>query len=101
MRFNRRAAKKLMFKPAKPMAIALAELTRGNAQIDSLFIDEGFGTLDIDSIDEVFELLTTIQHSGKQIGIISHIHELTSRIPINIHLDKNNIGNSHIQIIHN
>jgi exonuclease SbcC len=83
------------------MAIALAELTRGNAQIDSLFIDEGFGTLDIDSIDEVFELLTTIQHTGKQIGIISHIQELTSRIPINIHLDKNNIGNSHIQVIQN
>ena len=83
------------------MALALAELTRGQAQIDSLFIDEGFGTLDSDSIDEVFELLNTIQHSGKQIGIISHVQNLTSRIPINIHLDKNNLGNSTIKLQYN
>lgn len=83
------------------MAMALAELTRGSTQIDSLFIDEGFGTLDQDSIEEVFELLEKIQHSGKQIGIISHVQSLTSRIGINIQLEKNSNGVSNIQIVHN
>lgn len=83
------------------MALALAELTRGNTEIDSLFIDEGFGTLDSDSIDEVFELLETIQHSGKQIGIISHVQSLTSRIGININLNKSTEGSSKVDIIYN
>jgi exonuclease SbcC len=83
------------------MAMALAELTRGNTQIDSLFIDEGFGTLDSDSINEVYELLLEIQHSGKQIGVISHISDLTSRIPVNINLVKNQNGLSDINILLN
>ena len=83
------------------MAMALAELTRGNTQIDSLFIDEGFGTLDSDSINEVYELLLEIQHSGKQIGVISHISDLTSRIPVNINLVKNQNGLSDINVLLN
>ena len=83
------------------MALALAELTRGQTEIDSLFIDEGFGTLDSDSIDEVFELLEAIQHSGKQIGIISHVQNLTSRIGININLNKSSEGSSKVDILYN
>ena len=83
------------------MAMALAELTRGNTQIDSLFIDEGFGTLDQDSIEEVFELLEKIQHSGKQIGIISHVQSLTNRIALNIQLEKSSSGVSNIDIVYN
>lgn len=83
------------------MALALAELTRGSTEIDSLFIDEGFGTLDQDSIDEVYELLEKIQHSGKQIGIISHVQSLTSRIGININLEKNSLGVSNIDLVYN
>ena len=79
------------------MALALAELTRGTAQIDSIFIDEGFGTLDSDSINDVYDLLESIQHSGKQIGVISHISELTNRINSNIFLQKSEEGNSTIQ----
>lgn len=83
------------------MALALAELTRGSTEIDSLFIDEGFGTLDQDSIDEVYELLEKIQHSGKQIGIISHVQSLTSRIGINVNLEKNSLGVSNIDLVYN
>jgi exonuclease SbcC len=83
------------------MAMALAELTRGSTQIDSLFIDEGFGTLDSDSINEVYDLLLEIQHSGKQIGVISHISDLTGRIPVNINLAKNQNGLSDINILLN
>ena len=83
------------------MAMALAELTRGKTQVDSLFIDEGFGTLDSDSINEVYELLQSIQNSGKQIGIISHVSDLTNRIPVNIFLKKNQQGISDISVLLN
>ena len=89
------------FQVSLAMAIALAELTRGQTQLDSLFIDEGFGTLDSETIDEVYELLLSIQHTGKQIGIISHVKDLTNRIPINVNLEKSSTGTSKIQIIHN
>lgn len=83
------------------MALALAELTRGQTQLDSLFIDEGFGTLDSEAIDEVYDLLVNIQHTGKQLGIISHIQPLTSRFPINIHLNKDSQGKSQTKIVYN
>lgn len=79
-------------------ALALAELSRGNAEIDSFFIDEGFGTLDEESLEDVIEMLQNIQGMGKQIGVISHVKKLTNRIPINIHLEKNHFGNSKIAI---
>ncbi len=83
------------------MALALAELTRGSAEIDSLFIDEGFGSLDTDSIEDVLELLEQVQHTGKQIGIISHIRELTNRIPLNVNVNKSDNGISHIKVLYN
>jgi exonuclease SbcC len=83
------------------MALALAELSRGEAELDSFFIDEGFGTLDQDSLEDVFNLLNDMQSNGKQIGLISHIKDLTQRIPININLSKNRLGNSDINILMN
>jgi len=83
------------------MAIALAELTRGNTQIDTLFIDEGFGTLDSEAIEEVYELLLNIQSTGKQVGIISHVKNLTEKLPVNLYLEKNFNGLSTIQKIFN
>lgn len=79
-------------------ALALAELSRGTAEIDSFFIDEGFGTLDEDSLEDVIDMLQSIQGLGKQIGIISHVKKLTERIPVNIHLDKNHFGDSTISL---
>jgi exonuclease SbcC len=83
------------------MALALAELSRGEAELDSFFIDEGFGTLDQDSLEDVFSMLNDMQNNGKQIGLISHIKHLTERIPININLSKNRMGNSEVNIIYN
>lgn len=83
------------------MALALAELTRGQNEIDSFFIDEGFGHLDVDSIDEVHEVLMSIQNRGKQIGIISHVKALTDRIPVNLRLQKSSLGESQTQFVYN
>ncbi|MFT6069204.1 MAG: exonuclease SbcC [Bacteriovoracaceae bacterium] len=83
------------------MALALAELTRGQNEIDSFFIDEGFGHLDGDSIEEVLEVLMNIQNRGKQIGIISHVKALTDRIPVNLTLQKTSLGESTTEFIYN
>ncbi len=83
------------------MALALAELTRGQNEIDSFFIDEGFGHLDGDSIEEVLEVLMNIQNRGKQIGIISHVRALTDRIPVNLTLQKTSLGESTTAFVYN
>lgn len=83
------------------MALALAEMTRGQAEIDSLFIDEGFGTLDQDSLEEVLDMLQHIQARGLQIGLISHVKNLTSRLAVNLHLTKKSDGNSTIGLVYN
>jgi len=83
------------------MALGLAEMTRGKVEINSFFIDEGFGTLDDESIDEVLNILLTIRSRGKQIGIISHVTSLTDRIPTRIHLEKDQWGESQVRYVQN
>ncbi len=83
------------------MAIALAEMTRGKAEIDSLFIDEGFGTLDSDSLQDVLDVLKQIQTRGLMIGIISHVKELTNSIPINLNVVKGQDGSSSLRLVYN
>jgi DNA repair exonuclease SbcCD ATPase subunit len=78
------------------LSLALAELSRGQTVIDAFFIDEGFGTLDDDSINEVLEVLNKIKNTGKQIGIISHVKKLTDQIPLNIDIKKVPSGPSEI-----
>jgi exonuclease SbcC len=82
------------------MALALSELTRGENIIDNFFIDEGFGTLDEDSIEEVLEMLNSIKSQGKTITLISHIKSLTSRIPVNINVQKAESGSSKISTLY-
>ena len=83
------------------MALGLAEMTRGQAEIDSLFIDEGFGTLDADSLDDVVDMLKQIQTRGLMVGIISHIKTLTNSVPVNLQVTKRQDGTSQLSIVHN
>lgn len=80
------------------MALGLAEMTRGQAEIDSLFIDEGFGTLDQDSLEDVLDMLQQIQTRGLMVGIISHIKTLTNALPVNLVLNKRTDGTSSISL---
>ncbi|GAB4409706.1 MAG: exonuclease subunit SbcC [Bacteriovoracaceae bacterium] len=82
------------------LALALSEMMRGKTEIDSFFIDEGFGTLDPDSIDDVLQILTSVQNRGKTIGLISHVKNLTARIPINIELFRKN-SSTDFKVIYN
>jgi exonuclease SbcC len=81
------------------LALALSNINRGTQEIGFFLIDEGFGSLDQDSINDVLECLMGLRSRGKQIGIISHVKELTSRIPINIELSKNQWGESTLSTV--
>jgi exonuclease SbcC len=82
------------------LALALSDLASQNIQIDSLFIDEGFGTLDPESLDMAVAMLEKLQQdSQKTIGIISHRHEIKERISVQIQIDKGYDGNSRVSIV--
>lgn len=63
----------------------------GGIQLDSLFIDEGFGTLDTETLDKAMEILTELQET-KMIGIISHVEAFKNTIPSKILVEKTNVG---------
>ena len=81
------------------LALALSELAGRNTSIQSLFIDEGFGTLDDSSLDMAISTLENLQSSGKTIGIISHVKELKERIGVQIQVKKQSDGFSQIKVI--
>lgn len=70
------------------LALALSDLVSSKTRIDSLFLDEGFGTLDPDTLDAALAALDQLNASGKQIGVISHVEALKERIPVQIRLEK-------------
>ena len=81
------------------LALGLSDLARRNHPIDSLFIDEGFGTLDADTLDTALAALETLQARGKTIGIISHVEALKERLTTQIQVRKNDSGNSTLAVI--
>ncbi|KOP82283.1 AAA family ATPase [Cytobacillus solani] len=71
------------FKAALALALGLADVVQqyaGGVSLETMFIDEGFGTLDPESLDQAVEALIDIQSSGRLVGIISHVPELKERI---------------------
>lgn len=81
------------------LALGLSDLASQQVQIDSLFIDEGFGTLDPEALDTAIVMLEKLQQdSQKTIGIISHRHEIKERILVQIQIEKGNDGNSRVRI---
>ncbi|MCU0390555.1 MAG: AAA family ATPase [Thermoflexibacter sp.] len=83
------------------LALGLSDLaTAGRqTQIRSLFIDEGFGTLDPRTLDETITTLENLQLGGKQIGIISHVEELKSRISTQVQVHKQGNGVSTLKVV--
>ena len=80
------------------LALSLSELSRGRSQIHSLFLDEGFGTLDSETLDIAIAALEGLQTRGRSIFLISHIGELTRRIPVRIAVDRTGNGSSRVRV---
>ncbi|MBJ2117665.1 SbcC/MukB-like Walker B domain-containing protein [Proteus penneri] len=70
------------------LALALSDLVSNKTQIESLFLDEGFGTLDPDTLDIALDALDSLNASGKIIGVISHVEAMKERIPVQIKVKK-------------
>lgn len=91
------------FMIALAISLAISSLSAGDLKVDTLFIDEGFGTLDAKSLDEVITLLQTLSslpgNKDRRVSIISHREELLDRIPVQIHLTKIGDGRSRVEII--
>ena len=80
------------------LALALSELSQGQSKLESLFLDEGFGTLDPETLDAALSALESLRLSGRTIGVISHIDQLTRRIPVRIEVKKLGDGSSGIHV---
>ncbi len=78
------------------LALGLSQMASKNVRVDSLFLDEGFGTLDEDALDTALETLSSLQQSGKLIGVISHVSSLKERIGTQIMVSPQTGGRSHI-----
>ena len=81
------------------LALGLSSLSSNNLKVESLFIDEGFGSLDADSLRTAMEALEQLQMQGRKIGVISHVQEMSERISVQIQLHKSVNGKSEITIV--
>jgi exonuclease SbcC len=89
------------FQVSLSLALALAESVQANSQSEKnfFFIDEGFGTQDLESVNIVFETLNALQKENRIVGIISHVEELKEKIPVALEIIKDEERGSLIQII--
>lgn len=78
------------------LALGLSHMASQNVRVDSLFLDEGFGTLDEDALDTALETLAGLQQDGKLIGVISHVQAMKERISTQIQVSPHTGGRSAI-----
>lgn len=89
------------FQVSLSLALALAESVQNNAKAEKnfFFIDEGFGTQDLESVNIVFETLVNLQKENRIVGIISHVEELKEKIPVSLNIIKDEEKGSQIEIV--
>jgi exonuclease SbcC len=80
------------------LALGLSSLSGNGLKVESLFIDEGFGSLDADTLRIAMEALEMLQNQGRKIGVISHVQEMSERIAVQIRLRKSGNGKSEVEI---
>ena len=102
---NTRSAKTLSggetFLASLALALGLADVVAaetGGALLDTLFVDEGFGMLDANTLDEVMDTLDELRAGGRVVGLVSHVEELRHRIPTRLKVHKSRTG-SRVELI--
>jgi DNA repair protein SbcC/Rad50 len=78
------------------LALGLASLTANRLRIESLFIDEGFGSLDPETMNTAMGALMSLEAQGRKVGVISHVPEMADAIPVQIRVVKGRNGTSRI-----
>ena len=89
------------FMAALSMALGLSDIvqnTAGAIHLDTMFIDEGFGSLDPETFRIAMDALERLQMQGRKIGVISHVAEMTERISAQIQIVKTGNGRSRVQV---
>ncbi|MEQ5801475.1 AAA family ATPase [Halomonas sp. H10-9-1] len=81
------------------LALGLASMASGELTIESLFIDEGFGSLDPQSLALAMEALDGLQALGRRVGVISHVQEMHERIPVQIRVEPVGNGTSRAKLV--
>ena len=79
------------------LALGLADVIMneaGGQMLDTLFVDEGFGSLDADTLDDVLDVLDTLREGGRIIGVVSHVTEMRERIPTQLAVAKGRDGST-------
>lgn len=81
------------------LALGLSSFSSQNHHEENLFIDEGFGTLDAETLQIVMEALERLRSQGRKVGVISHVREMAERIPVQIFINKSGNGKSKVKIV--
>jgi exonuclease SbcC len=85
------------FMASLALALGLADAVReesGGFDLQTLFVDEGFGTLDDESLEQVMAVLDNLREGGRAVGVVSHVAELRTRIPSQVVVSKTERGSS-------
>ncbi|WP_164520282.1 AAA family ATPase [Specibacter cremeus] len=85
------------FMASLSLALGLADVVQhesGGLDIETLFVDEGFGSLDEESLEQVMDALEGLRDGGRMVGLVSHVAEMKSRIPVHLHVTKGRHGST-------
>ena len=83
------------------LALGLADVVRdevGGVELETLFIDEGFGSLDPDALESVLEVIDSLRDGGRVVGIVSHVSELKDRIQDRVEVRRRTDGTSSVSV---
>ena len=81
------------------LALGLSSLSSNRMRVESLFIDEGFGSLDAETLRVALDALESLRTQGRKIGVISHVQEMTERIPVRICVNRAGNGRSFLEVL--
>ncbi|MDF5977453.1 SMC family ATPase [Pseudomonas aeruginosa] len=81
------------------LALGLASMASSKLRIESLFIDEGFGSLDPESLQLAMDALDNLQAQGRKVAVISHVQEMHERIPVQVRVQREGNGMSSLKVV--
>jgi DNA repair protein SbcC/Rad50 len=81
------------------LALGLSSLSAHSVRVQSLFLDEGFGTLDASTLDTALAVLDSLQSTGRQVGIISHVPAIAERVGASVVVQSRSAGKSQVAVM--